>query len=155
MPLAPEAVQSHFQAKTHRVVSPDRIEAQIELPFGVILNKLVQIHGFGFQPGQFSDTEFDRARHCLVVLVGGRRLIVSPCDPVGDWFRRSPLVARVFLDQKVKNQPIGYTSNLAFSTESVVEAGPYMEWLRTKQFPIDHVNRTLYGDKGKKATTVS
>ena len=146
MPLRIGAQQQFFAAKAHQVFSPDRLELHIDLPFGLTIIKIVQVHGFVYVPPETDkeeDETYQRARHCLVTLVGSQRVVVQPTEDRANLYRRAVITARVYLDRKIFGKPVGYTPKLSAVEGPVLEVGPYMGSLRQHDFPVSRVRRLI------------
>ncbi len=62
-----------FAARTERVVGPGVIDALLGLPFAVFVSRRVEIIGAPECPPILSK----QAMHCLVILCGGKRLLIA------------------------------------------------------------------------------
>jgi hypothetical protein len=131
-----------FVAKTIRVHSIGLVEVSLDLDFGVRLNKLISVSGMS--AASVPERLRSSAMHCLVVLLGGKRLIVQP-DPECrlDWGRLRELEARLFLDERVFGSPVGLTTNLVGDGSENLDVSMYFESLRDTNFSVDAVKNTL------------
>lgn len=145
MTTLPALASRAFHAKTLRVWTINRVEAIVDLDFGVTIRKSFTIDGLALGDALSEDVRA-RAVHCLVVLIGGKRLIVQPDPRSRDrWGSMREIAARVYLAEKVNGSPIGYTENLPEASGPVLELAPYVSWLAQQQFDIDLVRETMNG----------
>lgn len=135
-----------FRARTVRVHSPNRIEVDLDLDFGSRLKRTFLIEGLVLN--DVPEALRQDAKHCLVVLVGGKNLVVRPNPRERDrWHRISDLHARVYLrDVDVHGEPVGYVpGGVPESSGPVLEVGPYMSWLQSQGFDVERVKETMNG----------
>jgi len=128
-----------FAAQTVRVVEPNRLLAEIELNFGVKIRRTLQLEGI---PDTFAVRSWRaKAIHALVVLAGGKKLVVHVDDAESE-----PLIGRVYLDERVHGRPAGLECPYGLDVE-MLDLSTYLLWLKDQQFDIGLVKRTLNGAK--------
>lgn len=134
-----------FRARTLQVVSVQRIEAMLDLDFGVHIQRTFEIDGIG-ELNVKSQDEWAAARHCMIVLLGGKQLVVHPDASTREvWYRTSPIRARVYLLGRIRGNPIGYVADLPGVGGPALDVGPYIARLAQDGFEIDFVKETING----------
>lgn len=145
MTTLPSLVSRSFHARTLRVQSVARIEATIDLDFGVMIRRTIVLDGLTL-PRDMPDDLRQRAKHCLVVLIGGKRLVIRPDARSRDrWNSMPEIPSRVYLAERVCGKPIGFIETLPDANGSVLELAPYLTWLATQHFDVDLVKETMNG----------
>lgn len=131
-----------FAARTQRVQSVRRIEALVDLDFAVQIRRTFLLDALQLPP--LDEAMIARAKHCLVVLIGGKQLLVRP-DPNTrwNWHLMPEILARVFLNERVFGRPVGYIELMPEAQGPVLEVAPYMNWLASQRFDVDLVRETL------------
>lgn len=144
--IALPAVSSRcFFARSLRVSNTYRVEAMVDLDFGVQVRRTF-VFDDSTQWDGFGDEDRDRARHCAIVLMGGKKLIVQPDPRVRDrWHSMSHIPARVYLADRVYGRPIGFVEVLPEMGGPVLEVAPYLAWLSGQKFSVDLVLETVRG----------
>lgn len=131
-----------YSAKTLRVRTVSRIEALVDLGFDMSIRRTFVLRGVTLPPQ--IDTE--QAKHCLIILIGAKRLIVRPdVQSCERWGVMEEIPCRIFLAERVFGKPIGYTINLPEAAGPVLELGPYISWLATQNFDLNVVKQTVNG----------
>ena len=124
-------------------MSLNSIEVELQLGFGVSIRKAVRLEGIdesGIPRRNASD-----AKHCLVVLLGGKHLLVHT-----DAYRKgSMLVGRVYLDERVYGEPVGMTVPFGMD-EFRLDVSVFYDWLRTHGYDISVVKSVLNGNGKQK-----
>jgi len=136
-----------FRARTVRVQTANRIEVNLDLDFGLRLTKTFLLEGFSLQ--DVPEEKRSDAKHCLVILVGGKNLGVRP-DPSAreKWHSLADLRARVYLRERVFESPVGFVeSGVEEANGPVLEISPYMRWLAERGFDIEDVKTTMNGKR--------
>lgn len=88
----------------------------------------------------------NKAHHALVVLIGGKKIVVQAATDTID-----PVVrGRVYLDERIHGNPVGMSCPPGAERE-MLEISEYMRWLSTKEFEIGEVLFTLNGKRAKGA----
>jgi hypothetical protein len=131
-----------FVAKTVRVHAVGVVEVSLDLDFGVRLNKLISVTDMS--SSDIPDSVKSNAMHCLVVLLGGKRLIIQP-DPRtrADWGKNHEIEGRIFLDERVFGGPVGLTTDVSGCSSDVLDISPYFESLRANDFAVSVVKNNL------------
>jgi len=132
-PLPPKL----YHGKTIRVLSFNNIEAQVDLGFGVSVQKRVYIEGID---RELIKSMSKAATHCLVVLLGGKRILLHVQKPDAE----GQIIARVYLNERVYHDPEGFVTPAGVD-KPMLEIGIYMPWLAGQGFDIATVKRTLNG----------
>ena len=131
-----------FRAKTVRVHSIGVVEVSLDLDFGVRVSKVLSIEGI--RPLEIPEHLHSNAMHCLVVLLGGKKLLVQPNpDDREAWGRMPTIRARVFVDEKVHGNPIGLTTNIDGVDGDLLDVAPFCHDLCSSGFPVDGVKQVL------------
>ena len=136
--LRPRVQQRFFAGRTHFVHAPNCVEIKLDLDFGVTVSRLFEL-GLDFE-----ESDRERVHHCLVVLMGGKRVLVEP--DVRDrehWHEQSPLYARIYLAERVVGTPVGLIRKHPACEKSLLEVLPYLQWLGARGFPVQMVQDTL------------
>jgi hypothetical protein len=137
--------QRLFPGRTVKVHATDRIEVLLELDFDTYVRKVFTLDGVDLS--DISDSQLSNAQHCLVVLVGGKRLIVEPPPALREqWGRRLNLHARIFLAEQVYGRPVGFTTDLPGHRDPVLDVSAFYNSLRESGFQVSDVKRVLNGE---------
>jgi len=131
-------------AKTLRIVDPTTIEAELELGFGVKVHRKIKLEGIdqSIVPSYLKN----KAQHVLVVLIGGKKIVVQAATNTID-----PLVrGRVYLDETVHGNPVGMSCPPGAERE-MLEVSEYIRWIAGKDFELNEVLFTLNGKRPKGA----
>ena len=141
--------QRLFPGRTIKVHSTSRVEVQVDLEFDVTLRKVFTLEDVDFS--DIHESQMSAAQHCLVVLVGGKRLLVEPPIALREqWGRRQNLNARVFLAEPVHGRPVGLTEELPGHRDPVLDVSVFYNSLRDSGFDVGEVKRVLNGRGGKR-----
>jgi len=127
-----------FLGRTAWIHTPSCIEVELELGFGVVIRRPMLLEGVSAQdiPARLRS----EAKHCLVTLLGGKRVVVQT-DPE----QRGPnLVGRIFLNEKVKGTPQGMMIPYGFESP-LLEVSTFYCWLATTGYDISRVKEVLNG----------
>lgn len=130
-----------YSARTIRVHAPNLVEARVDLGFGVELTRLLRLDNVSTEG--LDDDSRARATHCLVVLAGGKRLLVQIDDPS---VYQHPLDCRVYLEERTHGRLVGHTAGLSPSVDPILELSPFMNWLGARGFNVDDVKLALNGN---------
>lgn len=136
-----------FRARTIRVQTANRIEVDLDLDFGLRSKRNFLVDGLTLV--DIPEDLRPDAKHCLVILVGGKNLVVRPDSRVRDkWHGIADLRAQVYLRGAVFGDPVGYISGgVPESSGPVLEVGPYMRWLQTHDFNVEFVKEMINGNR--------
>lgn len=129
-----------YHGRTIRVCSTDCIEADIDLGFGSHVHRRVLIEGLDRKAVQ--ERMRSKAKHCLVVLLGGKRLVLQTAEPKVEGMT----LCRVFLDEQVYGEPEGMCIPFGMRSE-MLEVGTFMSWVGHCGFDIDDVKNVLNGKR--------
>lgn len=141
--MSESAESNLFAARTVRVHAPNVLEATLDLGFGVSITRLLRLDNVSMEG--LDDEARARATHCLVVLAGGKRLIVQT-DDVETY--RNPIDARIYLEERTFGKLVGQTFDMSPAINPVLELSPFVNWLGERGFEIDDVKRALNGNGG-------
>jgi hypothetical protein len=144
-----QAVARLFKGKTLKIHSIDRVEIAVELDFDLITRKVFSLE-LEFDPEGLEEDDYSRAQHCLVVLLGGKRVMIEPELALREqWGRRSEVPARVFLVERTFGRPIGHTEGLPGHLDPVLEVAPFYNSLYPA-FDVQDVKAVLNGRGGRR-----
>lgn len=126
-------------ARTIRVHSFNCIEVDLELDYGVSIRKKIVLEGI--QQTDVPRHLREAARHALIVLVGGKRLIIHvDSGKMSDGF----IPGRVYLAEKVYDVPDGMATPYGLEDE-LLEVSLFYRWLVSRDFNMDYVKAVLNG----------
>lgn len=135
-----------FKARTYRVHTLNRVEATVQLDFGIHVNKLFEVPDM---PARLDRETFDAAMHCLIILIGGKRLLIQPDEVDREaWTFRPVLTGRIYLAEKTHGSLVGHTFGLSPETDPVLELAPFFEWVRQRGFSKADVKAAINGRGG-------
>ena len=138
-----------FRGRTLKIHSIDRVEIQVELEFDFLARKMFSLE-LEFNPDELEEDDYSKAQHCLVVLLGGKRVVIEPDVACRDqWGRMKDIPARVYLVERVHGRPIGYTEGLPGYGEPVLEVAPFYNSL-FPNFDVTNVKSALNGQGGRR-----
>lgn len=129
------------RARTIRVATSNSVILDVDLGFGVHIHRRAVLEGVRQQDIPYRFRE--EARHCLVVLLAKKKLLVQFVDerPQAD-----PAIARIYLNERVHGNPEGLC-NLASEDEPCLEISAFFLSLRRNRFDIEQVKAVLNGAK--------
>lgn len=139
--------QEMFHGRTVRVHSPSRIEAQVSLKFGVSVARLFEVESPLMGDVAVDEEVFDRAMHCLVVLIGGKRLLIQPAADPDHWAHTPVIRSRIYLAESTHGRLVGHTRGLPGYETPLLELSPFMGWLEGRGFNVADVRSALNGGK--------
>lgn len=130
--------------RVNRVMSLNSVEVDLQLGFGVSIRRGIRLEGIDVSA--VPKHLLDAAKHCLVVLLGGKRVLVHT-DP----HRRGRfLMGRVYLDERVYGEPIGMETPFGLDV-SRLDASAFYAWLGAHEYDIRIVKSVLNGNGRRKA----
>lgn len=138
-------VQDLRAGKTVRVHSVGRVEVEIDLGLGVHKQHIFALEDL--QPKRISDELRSKACHCLVVLIGGKRLLVQP-----EHLRPDAKRARLFLTEKIYGSPVGIVQHAPGIDRPILDVSVFMEWLSGSDFDVAKVREVTNGTHERSAT---
>lgn len=126
------------RARTVKVLTPNSLEADIDVGFGIKVTRRVKFESIGdrFVPKDLRS----RAMHALVVLCGGKDLYVQ-ADPSGV---EGCVTGRVFVASRVRSDGPWMFEPYGLETK-YLEVSSFMEHLKSVQFDVEEVKRVLNG----------
>lgn len=138
-----------FSGKTLKIHSIDRVEILLELDFDFLARKIFALD-VSFDLVNLEEEDYRRAQHCLVVLLGGKRVMVEPEISVREqWGRCAEIPSRVYLTERVHGHPVGYTEGLPGHHDAVLEVAPFYNSL-FPAFDVQVVKEVLNGRGGRR-----
>ena len=127
------------RARTIRVQTFNCIEVDLELDYGVSIRKRIVLEGV--DQGNVPKHLRKSAQHALIVLVGGKKLIIHVDNKnMSDGF----IPGRVYLDERVYGAPEGLVTPYGLD-EELLEVSIFYLWLAKREFDIGHVKSALNG----------
>ncbi len=108
----------YYAATASYVKSPNCIEADIHLGFDISLHRSMLIRGLNLSA--FSTNDYEKAKHCLIVLVGSKKVWIKPGDIVQGYHTAD------FFIGDIKFSPVGY---LTIEGSLFVDVCAFMKWL--------------------------
>ena len=130
-----------FPAKTARIHTPDCIEAKIDLGFGITVDRRILVDGIYGKGSKLLG--YDEAKHCMIVLIGGKKLLIETLDPPV----HGPVRARVFLDEQINERAVGMSKPHGLDSPRL-ELSAFWAWLASRDFSVDDVRAVLNGKIG-------
>ncbi len=128
-----------YLARTVRVHSFNCIEAELDLGYSVSVKKNIILEGV--QSGSVPSAQRKDAKHALVVLLGGKHLVIHTGQQnVKDGF----LPGRVYLVEKVHGEPEGLATPYGLDIQ-LLEVGLFYPSLQRARFDIGFVKSVLNG----------
>ncbi len=129
-------------ARTVRVQSFNCLEVDLDLNYGVSVRKNIVLEGV--QSADVPRHLRKAAQHALVVLVGGKRLIVhTERQDTTDGY----IQGRVYLAERVYGSPEGIATPYGLDLQ-LLEVTIFCRWLKTVDYDLRHVKAILNG-RGK------
>ncbi len=125
-----------YNARTHRVIHPSCIEVELSLNFGITVSKNVMLEGGDTR--KLDPEQHKKANHCLVLIVGGRNLLLHTDDSLID----GHLHARVYLDAQGATLPFGMYPPYGLS-EDYPEVGALYAWAVGIGYDADEVRSLM------------
>ena len=130
------------RARTVRVQSFNCIEVDLELDYGVSIRKRIVLEGI--QRSLVPEYRQKTAMHALIVLVGGKNLIVhiepSNTTKMTDGY----IPGRVYLAEKVHGEPEGMAIPHGLD-EELLEVSLFYLWLLKRDFDMSLIKEVLNG----------
>jgi hypothetical protein len=127
-----------IRARTVRVERLNCVDVNLDLDFGVQVKKRITLEGV--MPKTVDTHKRDAAMHCMVVLLGGKNLLVHVPDGVDK--RDGYIMGRVYLCDKVYGNPPGLRCPFGLDTE-LLEVGEFFQYLNENGFNEEVLKRVL------------
>ena len=142
-PLLPESLMSMptrlYRARTVRIINLNCVMVYLDLGFGISLQKNLVVEGI--DGSVVPPSQRPAATHCLVIIAGGRDLLVHTDDTTLDGF----LKARVYLAAETPAAPEG-TLAMPYGIDLPrMEVGLMWQWVARHGFDPRAVGRCLLG----------
>ncbi len=125
-------------ARTVRIHNLSRVELDVELPFGAHLHRTFTVTDMQKVPEALRT----RATHALVVLIGGKRMLIQP-----EHTREDARSARLFLNERVHGTPIGIVQHVERLVRPILDVAMFMSWLADRDFDIRIVREVVNGNR--------
>lgn len=137
-----------YSARTYHVHERfDTVTIDVSFePFFVYTRVPVRIEGVNFdniEPGKRDDV-----RHALVILVGGKDILVKVQNPPS--YVDGKMLARIFLDRQPKDPPSEAMQKPASHLDSRLEIGEFLAWLADFSYDTKRVQRVLNGPRSRR-----
>jgi hypothetical protein len=123
-----------YQGKTLRVLRPDHVLVRLDLGFHVMLERGFDV--IGIRTAEIPADRRADALHCLVVLLGGKRLLLSLEDD-------DATAARIYLNERVHGTPAGLHP-VSFDSLPRLDVGLFMSSMMA-DFSVMRVKGVLNG----------
>ena len=127
-----------YKAKTVRVSSVNSLLVDLDLGFGIHAHRTVYLEGVSV--GSVPAPLRKNAMHCLVVLLGGKRLLLRTTDAQ----KVDGVLARVYLAEKVYGNPVGLSVPYGFD-DALLDVSEFYLSLRTNGYDVSGVKSILNG----------
>jgi hypothetical protein len=132
-----------YRGKVVRVQSINCIEINLDLRFGVHIDKNVVLEGI--EAKDINPKLRSQAMHCLILLVGGKKVIVHADDSQRDGY----IVGRVFLQDRVTEAPVPLLRPYGMDTP-MLEVTSFYRWMASRDFNAADVTNLLNAKVGAK-----
>lgn len=121
-----------------------------DLPFGINVTRVVSLEGVpnahSYNAHEDSAQLLDRARHCLIVLLGGKNVAVVPAPGELDrWRERTNVRAQVYLNERIFGEPVGFTPAFPGFARPLLEVSTFYLWLKERGFTVSDVTKVMNG----------
>lgn len=126
------------EGRTIRVHSVSRIEVELDLGLGIRKRHVFALEDF--HPNKIPTNSRSDACHCLVTLLGGKRLLVQPEN-----MKANARKARLFLTEKIYGSPVGMVQHAPGIERPILDVSVFMDWLSGADFDIKSVREILNG----------
>lgn len=133
------AAEKLRQARVVRVKSVNQIELTVDLGFGVSSTR-----AFTLDDIRVADVPEERrsdAVHCLVVLLGGKRVVVQPEN-----FKPTAKFARIYLAEKIYGSPVGLVQHAPGFDRSILDVSVFFQWLSGCNYSLEAVKEVINGN---------
>jgi len=138
--------QDLFSGTVRRIAGINRIEATIDLPFDIAITRPIVLEDVRVKDFPSDDLLRDRAQHCLIVLLGGKNIVVVPSSYEVDRWRSKPTtLARVYLNERIFGEPVGFTPKMPGYDKPLLEVSSFYTWLRAQDFRVSEVKNVING----------
>lgn len=129
-----------MRGKVNYVISSVLIEADMTLGFGVHIQRRIWLDGV--KPAE-GDALAKKAMHCLVVLIGGKRIFAE--IPDNETGRITAKVYRDLSDEALANFPDDMKAKILVDSQekTVIRVNNYLNLLSRTGYPIDDVRSRI------------
>jgi len=128
-------------ARSVHIPTSNSVVLNVNLGFGVNLNRKATLDGVSQKDVPYHYRK--EARHCLVVLLAKKRLLVRFATEDDE----HPCIARVYLNERVHGDPPGLVT-MDDSEYPLLEVSTFFLSLREDGFEVQRVLDVLNGPKG-------
>lgn len=129
-------------AKVVRVHSASRVELDVDLGFGVHISRTFQIEGIDQKA--IPEAHISAAVHALVVLVGGKSVLLNPESTKPDARRGS-----VYLNERLHGTPVGFVGDVPGLPRPILDVAMFFNWIAAQSFDVSLVRDVVHGKKSK------
>jgi len=154
-----------FNATTALIVDPTVVRVSLAVTAGITVERSIRLEGLHYPSAQVSGTNYDDAMHAMIVLLGGKKLIVHLGNEAAEaikceWSqtkcvltvdcedREKPAIGRVYLNAKVYDPPIPLS--VPFGQDKPrINVSDYFIWLSEHNFDLSLVKALLNGKHNK------
>tara|TARA_R100001086_G_scaffold120987_1_gene62317 strand:- start:1866 stop:2285 length:420 start_codon:yes stop_codon:yes gene_type:complete len=123
-------------ASVKHIKTPNRIELSVDLGFGVHVNRVFLLADVRID--DIPQEHRQAAVHCLVVLIGGKSVLVEP-----EHLRENCRFARIFLTSRVYGHPVGLVLESPIFDRPVLDVGMFYQWLAGRDYDVAEVRSIL------------
>lgn len=127
-----------YEARTIRVLALNRVLVDLSLGFGVHIQRSIVIEGVA---SSLPSTHYKNANHCLVIVLGGRDLLVHTDDTLID----GCLKGRVYIADPAPSAPDGTLAVPYGLDDPRMEVGLMWQWLEKTGFDPRETGRRMHG----------
>lgn len=135
-------VDKLLPARVVRVHSASRVELDVDLGFGVRISRTFQIDGIDSKA--IPADQVSAAVHALVVLVGGKSVLLSPEHTKPDARRGS-----VYLNERLHGTPVGFVGDVPGLSKPILDVAMFFNWIAAQSFDVGLVREVVHGKKSK------
>lgn len=127
-----------YEARTVRVLALNRVLVDLSLGFGVRIQRSITIEGVD---SSVPSAHYKNASHCLVIVLGGRDLLVHTDDTTLD----GHLKGRVYIADPASEAPDGTLAVPYGLDDPRMEVGLMWKWLERTGFDPRETGRRMHG----------
>lgn len=125
-----------FPGRIGNIAHPAVWVATLDIGFGVHVDKTLALEGVECR--NMHSAIFAAARHCMCILLGGKRLLVAVNYATLD----ARIPARVYVNETNDGNP-AYVVAPHGMERPLIEVGAFFQWVQARNFAIDLVKDAL------------
>lgn len=133
-------IEKLLAARVVRVHSANKVELDVDLGFGVRIVRAFTLEGLDNRT--VPDELATRAVHALVVLVGGKDVLIRP-ESMKPEARR----AGVYLNTRIFGTPVGFVADVPGLPRPILDVAAFLNWIAAQDFDIALVRDVVHGKK--------